>query len=61
MFREVYRWDILDKIKDKKEVYAVYHNGEEVEVILAKFVSLENYTEEDKIFFIEWVEGEENE
>lgn len=61
MFREVYRWNVIDAIKDKKEVYAIYHNGEEVEVMLAKFVSLENYTEEDKIFFIEWIEGEENE
>ena len=61
MFKEVYRWNVIDAIKNKKEVYAVYQNGEEVEVMLAKFVSLENYTEEDKIFFIEWVEGEENE
>lgn len=61
MFREVRNYYVLDKIKDKKEVYAIYHNGEEVEVMLAKFVSLENYTEEDKIFFIEWIDGEENE
>lgn len=61
MFKVVYRYYVLDKTKDKKEVYAIYHNGVEVEVKLAKFVSLENYAEEDKIFFIEWVEGEENE
>ena len=61
MFREVYRWNVLDEIRNKKEVYAIYRNGEEVDTMLAKLVSLENYTEEDKIFFIEWVEGEENE
>lgn len=61
MFREVRKYYVLDKIKDKKEVYAIYRNGDEIEVMLAKFVSLENYAEEDKLFYVEWVEGEEDE
>ncbi len=61
MFREVRKYYVLDKIMEKKEVYAICRNGEEVEVKLAKDIPLGEYADVDKHFYVEWVEGEEDE
>lgn len=59
MFKEVYRWNVVDAVKNKKEVYAICRIGEEVSVEDAKDISLNKYADEKNVFYVEWVEEDE--
>lgn len=59
MFREVYRWNVIDAVKDNKEVYAIRRMNNSAEVVSARVVTLKEYADEKNMYYVEWVEQNE--